>query len=121
MPDPPSGLQGTVMAAVGRELSKPSSPDNGNGDWLSFAAAIAAVLLIGSNLALTAPAISSLDRRAKPTLRETLDAAEMLRQLSPDLSPAEAARMAVAFQAGGDLTSVPDFPATGARSQRKLQ
>jgi hypothetical protein len=125
MPDPSPGLQATIMQAVTRELSRPSLPKNRGGGPHPFAAAIAAVLMIGSNLALTAGPTISLNAAPKLTQRQTLAGANDLTKLDIDLSKDDATRIFLVLQAGGNVSRLPELragaiPDIGQRTKAEL-
>jgi hypothetical protein len=106
-PDPSVGLRGRVLAAVRHEARAPS-PAAGRGSFVSFAAAVAALLLACMNLSMSAAnnmdwdVWGSADRRV-----DVASQALQLRQLLPELSQQEAAQIAPTMDLRRPLRLVP--------------
>ena len=80
------------------------------GRW-AFAVAVAATVLVGLNLAISASQATNFGLRLdgrQPSVQET--AAE-IRRLLPDIPPREAARQAVLLHSGATIVPCPNVPA----------
>jgi hypothetical protein len=111
VPEATPALRSRIMHSVAQELLRSPGRSRPATGFLSFAAAMAAALLIGLNLSITTTAGVSLDSHVKPTREQTIASAESLRQISPDLSADEAMRIAIVLQAGGNLKPLPTIQA----------
>jgi hypothetical protein len=108
MPEPLTSLRSQVLRAVTHELESRAfrSSSRGTSEFLKFAAAMAAVLVIGLNVARTAISVTPFELTTIHSGQSVSDVAA-LQRLSPDLSGDDARRMAVLLQVGGDLTPLP--------------
>jgi hypothetical protein len=106
MSEPSTSLRSQVLRAVTHELDSPSILPHRTSEFLKFAAAMAAVLVIGLNVARTAISVTPFELTTIHSGQSVSDVAA-LQRLSPDLSGDDARRMAVLLQVGGDLTPLP--------------
>jgi hypothetical protein len=108
MSEPSTSLRSQVLRAVTHELEprtfRPSS--HRLSEFFKFAAAMAAVLVIGLNVVRTAISVTPFESTTIYSGQSVSDVAA-LQRLSPDLSADDARRMAVLLQSGGDLTPLP--------------
>lgn len=105
--EPPLALRASVMRAVNERLvaGPPMVAEKSNG-W-GFLIGVAAMLLIGANLAV----IGSADTRFAPSARldpvQARSAARLLQQAAPELSSDEAQRMVVLVACARHLSPLP--------------
>jgi hypothetical protein len=116
--EPTSALRARIMNQVRRELPPGHGTIASRERW-QYAAAIAAALLIGSNLANIGASLTSVvaDTRLRSDAPRATSASFL--ELSPDLSVSEASRIARLAQAIDDLPCVPS-PKTFPRQQGTL-
>jgi hypothetical protein len=103
-PEPPAELRSRVLAVVALERSSPR-PAPARGGLVRFAAATAAAALLAINL--SASVANDTDWRLRPTGPDSVEVAERIRELTPDLSEREARRQAVLLRAAAGLTAAP--------------
>ena len=101
-PEPSTTLRPRVLAAIRHELERES-----NGIW-RYAAALAAVVLVGANLSLSAALDMGWPRDAIDAHNLAATAAQ-LRELDSAMSEQEARRQALLLQARSQLTLVPSL------------
>ena len=97
------GLRGRVLAAVGRELSR---PERHFFHW-RFAAAVAAALLVGINFSMSV--VNDTDWHFKRRLHQRdLDlAVRQVKEMVPGIAEREAYRQALLLLAGSQVTKTP--------------
>ncbi len=105
-PEAGAALRERVLGSVRDELRRPVRR---GGAW-RYAAALAAVVLLGANLSLSAALRADWRRCGNGDDQLTATAAR-LRQLDPELSEREARREALLLQARARLAPVPVVPA----------
>ena len=103
--EPSADLQARIAQAVAAELAAATRQPRRAGQVARSAALVAAVLIIGASLSLSAASVTQFIARPRLSLQRTIEAADALQQL--DLPPAEARRTALLLAAGEDLPCVP--------------
>jgi hypothetical protein len=81
------------------------------GSRWAFAVAVAATVLVGLNLSLSASQATDFGFQLDGRQQSVERTAEEIRRLLPDLSPQEAMRQAALLRAGADIVPCPSVPA----------
>jgi hypothetical protein len=112
----PAALEGRTLAAMRRELSAQAHRRR-NGFW-GFAAAAAAVMLVGMNFIMAA---TRPQHAGPPALdpRQVQAVYEDIRRALPELGEAEAARQSVLLVAAAGLPPAAPLPPPTTRAQLK--
>lgn len=100
--EPAPALRSRVLCAVERELS---SRRGGRLTW-SYLSAVAAAVIIAANLAVIAGSVTRFDNGAHGA-DEVRQIARLIRQVVPEVEPAEAQRMALLMGSARGLLPVP--------------
>ena len=103
---PSSQLKERCLHSLRAELSRPQS-----GNRWAFAVAVAATVLVGLNLALSAGQATDFGLRLGGRQQSVEKTAAEIRLLLPDMPPQEAARQAVLLHSGSDIVPCPAVPA----------
>ena len=113
-PVPPAALRQRVIGGVRAELRR-----NGSRNGWTFAAGLAAAVVVWVNLSLSATLATGFGSKRGGTGPPVEKVAEQIQQLLPELSDEEARRQAVLLQAGSDLRGRATFSA-GRRGLRQF-
>ena len=107
--EPDAALEDRVLDGVRRALAEPGQPSTPRWSPAANWAALAAVLIVGLALSQMAASVTPFfDRPAPAARRVSVRAvAELMRQVSPDLTADEANRLALASASRGDLPAIP--------------
>ena len=111
-PDPPAELRQRVIQGVRAELQ-----GNGSGNRWTFAAGVAAAVVVWVNLSMSATLATDYGSRPTSPRLQVDKLAEQIQQLLPELSEHEALRQAGLMQAGSQLSRYPMLP-TGPAAPR---
>ncbi len=103
---PSSQLKERCLHSLRVELGRPQS-----GSRWAFAIAIAASVLVGLNLSLSATQATDYGYRRDVRQLSVEKTAAEIRRLLPDVSPREAARQAVLLHSGSTIVPCPIVPA----------
>ena len=104
LPDPPAALRLRMIGQVRVKLRQ----DRFAARW-GFAAAVAAVALLWINLSLSATQATDYGLRLGGQGQAVGELAEQMQQVLPELSPREALRQAILWQAASTLAACPDL------------
>ncbi len=113
-PVPPAELRRRVIDGARAELRR-----NGSRNGWTFAAAVAAAVVVWINLSMSATLGTDYGPGPDTAGPPVDKVAAQIRQLLPELSQRDALRQAVLLQARSDLTLYPSVPA-GSASSRPL-
>jgi hypothetical protein len=102
---PSSQLKERCLNGLRAELGRPQS-----GSRWAFTIAIAASVLLGLNLSLSATQSTDFGLRLDARQQSLEKTAAEIRRLLPDVSPREAARQALLLHSGGDIVPCPIVP-----------
>ena len=105
-PVPPAALRQRVIGCVRAELRR-----NGSRNGWTFAAGVAAAVLVWVNLSLSATLATDFGPQPDRPRRPVEKVAAEIQRLLPGLSDEEARRQAILLQAGSDLRGRPTFSA----------
>ncbi|HEY2584643.1 MAG TPA: hypothetical protein VGI81_02635 [Tepidisphaeraceae bacterium] len=122
-PEPTARFRERVTSGVRRALSEPTAP--AGRPWLVRADLVgwAALVLIGLTLSRVASSTTSffVPPTAAPSIPAVRATAELLRQVSPDLTPDEASRITLASAYRRELLPMPAVDGGGTTSLRAAQ
>lgn len=99
----PDDLRRNVLADVRGELHAPPRKSN---NWWSFAAAVAACLLLGLNLAIASVSVSDYSPEAPVNTADVDETTRLVQELLPELTD-EQARQHSMLLAGARLSPLP--------------
>jgi len=108
-PEPGPGLRDRVLDDVRRALSEPALPPARRWTGAPRWAAVAALLIVGLTLSQMAASLTPFFNRPVPAapVASVRAAADLMRQVSPGLTPDEADRLALASASRGQLLPIP--------------
>ena len=99
-------LKERCLHSLQAELGRPQS-----GNRWTFAIAIAASVLLGLNLSLSATQATDCGLRLDGRQQSVENTAAEIRRLLPEVSPREAARQAMLLHSGATIVPCPNVPA----------
>jgi hypothetical protein len=108
MPEPSADLKERVLAALQEEQTRGESVGAKPLSW-RFAAAVAAVLILGFNLSMSAANLADWDVWGEAERPEVASVVRELRHAVPDLSEREALRLALLTRGSSRLVPAPDL------------
>ena len=123
-PQPPAGLRPRVLAAVCRELAAQAARTRrGRAGFWQYVAAAAAGILLVLNLLMSMGNRSDFPVSRAANGADVQQAAAMICELVPFITPEEAAREAFVLHAGSHLEMVPQLRSgvTGLRALRQIE